>query len=325
MLSVIIPVFNTRDYLDKCINSVVCQEYQDLEILMIDDCSTDGSSEVLDQWAKRDPRIRVIHKESNTGVSDTRNIGLKSATANYIAFVDSDDWLELDYFKEMIRCIEETGADIAMSGYTRIRQNDSIIILPQYETGTVLTIEEALLECMPQRDAGRYNLYIWNKIFNKNAFWKDGALIIFNNDFRYCEDVLWLVEVLLNSRTIVTMKDTGYNYRSNRVGNTWTELNEYRNLSRAENAFEANERIYDMLKELGGKVKNNSLQRVLYYQKYAFRTATSCADWDAVRKYRLDYYKRLFEWYLSNKTFIGFKWLMRQLGSDVKYILNNRK
>ena len=97
LISVIVPVYNVEEYLDRCIESIVNQTYKNLEILLIDDGSTDNSYNICDKWAKKDNRIKVVHKE-NGGVSSARNVGLDVATGDYIGFVDSDDYISIDMY-----------------------------------------------------------------------------------------------------------------------------------------------------------------------------------------------------------------------------------
>lgn len=111
MISVIVPVYNVEPYLPQCLDSILAQTYKDLEILLIDDGSTDRCSEICDQYAARDPRIRVRHTE-NRGLSVARNCGLDHACGDYIGFVDSDDWIEPDMYESLFHTAEQTGADI---------------------------------------------------------------------------------------------------------------------------------------------------------------------------------------------------------------------
>lgn len=99
LLSVIIPVYNVEKYLDRCIRSVIRQSYENLEIILVDDGSTDNSPNLCDEWIKRDERIRVIHK-INGGLSDARNAGLEVARGELITFVDSDDYIMLDMYSQ---------------------------------------------------------------------------------------------------------------------------------------------------------------------------------------------------------------------------------
>lgn len=111
-VSVIIPIYNVEQYLEKCLESVINQTYKDLEIICVNDCSPDNSAEILKKYAERDDRIILVNREKNGGLSAARNSGLEIATGEYIYFLDSDDWIDLDYIKKMVETIENTNADI---------------------------------------------------------------------------------------------------------------------------------------------------------------------------------------------------------------------
>ena len=114
MISVIVPVYNVEPYLRKCLDSVINQTYKDMEILIVDDGSTDGSGDICDEY-KTDKRVRVFHTE-NRGLSCARNVGLDNAKGDWIGFVDSDDWIEPEMYELLIKRAEETGADIVECG-----------------------------------------------------------------------------------------------------------------------------------------------------------------------------------------------------------------
>lgn len=118
LVSVIIPIYNAEVYLDVCISSIVEQTYQNLEIILIDDGSNDQSPAKCDEWAERDKRIRVIHRQ-NGGVSEARNAGLDVASGEYICFVDGDDWLDTEAIQESVRVIQREQADVVMWSYLR--------------------------------------------------------------------------------------------------------------------------------------------------------------------------------------------------------------
>ena len=115
MISVIVPIYNVEEYLEKCIESILVQSYSNLEIILINDGSHDNCGRICDDYQRRDNRIRVIH-QSNQGVSAARNAGLNTVLGDYIGFVDPDDWVEPDMYQHLIYLIAETGADIAQCG-----------------------------------------------------------------------------------------------------------------------------------------------------------------------------------------------------------------
>ena len=115
LISVVIPVYNTKPYLDRCLESVVGQSYPNIEILLVDDGSTDRSGSACDKWAERDARIRVIHKQ-NEGLGLTRNCGMAQAKGDYLAFVDSDDYIDRDTMRKLLEIIVEKGGDACYGG-----------------------------------------------------------------------------------------------------------------------------------------------------------------------------------------------------------------
>ena len=114
-VSIIVPVYNVEKYLTKCIDSIINQTYKYLEIILVDDGSTDNSSQICDQYAIKDNRIKVIHKE-NGGLSDARNVGIKNSTGEYLSFIDSDDYIDKDMIECLYNAITNTNSDIAVCG-----------------------------------------------------------------------------------------------------------------------------------------------------------------------------------------------------------------
>ena len=129
MISVIIPVYNVEDYLEKCIRSVLTNTYQDLEVICINDGSTDGCLEILQRMQAQDSRIKIINQE-NRGLPAVRTRGLKAASGEYIAFIDSDDWIHPQYFETLLNCMEKTGADMAVCGCCKFEPEEQINVAP---------------------------------------------------------------------------------------------------------------------------------------------------------------------------------------------------
>ena len=127
MISVIIPVYNVEKYLDKCLESVLTNTYQNLEVICVNDGSTDNSLDILDKWEKKDSRIYIISHE-NRGLPEARNSGLEVATGEYTAFIDSDDWVHPRYFESLLNCMEESNADMVICGYQRINPDEILEI-----------------------------------------------------------------------------------------------------------------------------------------------------------------------------------------------------
>ena len=131
-ISIIIPVYNVEKYLSKCLDSVINQIYKNLEIILIDDGSPDNCGKICDEYAKKDSRIKVIHKE-NGGVSSARNIGLDIATGDYIGFIDSDDYIELDMFECLVNSIIKYNLDICECNFIIEEKNNISYVKCKYE------------------------------------------------------------------------------------------------------------------------------------------------------------------------------------------------
>ena len=119
LISVIVPIYNVEQYLEKCIESIISQTYKNLQIILIDDGSNDKSGKICNKYAEKDKRVVVIHKE-NAGVSEARNTGLDNAKGEWITFVDADDWIEEEYCQRLYNLVIETNSDVALCGYNRV-------------------------------------------------------------------------------------------------------------------------------------------------------------------------------------------------------------
>lgn len=115
LVSVIIPIYNVEQYLEKCLDSVINQTYKDLEIICVNDCSPDNSAQILLEYAQRDTRIKIVNREKNGGVSAARNTGLDEAKGEYVYFIDSDDWIDLDYIEKMVSAITFSKTDVVVN------------------------------------------------------------------------------------------------------------------------------------------------------------------------------------------------------------------
>ena len=162
-VSVIIPVYQVEKYLDKCIASVVGQTYQNLQIILVDDGSTDCSPAICDGWKERDPRITVVH-QPNGGLSRARNAGLKIATGEFIGFVDSDDWIEPNMVECLLSSMQETDADIAVGGFEGFTEDSKSIpyAQPKSTKRSLYSAEEALKRLLLLR--GFIRNFVWNKL-----------------------------------------------------------------------------------------------------------------------------------------------------------------
>lgn len=165
LISIIIPVYNVKDYLEKCLHSVCGQTYKNLEIIVVDDGSTDGSGEICDRFAQADSRIKVIH-QPNSGQSSARNKGLSIARGAYLGFVDSDDWIDLDMYEFLCRLLEDNDADISVCAHYIERAATTEV---RYSSGMLTSFSgaEAVRAVI---DDKRIRNYLWDKLYKRELF-----------------------------------------------------------------------------------------------------------------------------------------------------------
>lgn len=204
-ISVIIPVYNAAPFLPGCLDSVLSQTHRELEILLIDDGSTDGSGAICDRYAAMDPRIRVVHQQ-NGGVSRARNRGLELASGELISFVDSDDALEPDMYELLLQLLAEHDAQISHCGYKRFDKQGAFV---RDVNGTgrqmVQTGEEAIV-CMLRGE--HFSNGLWNKLF-RSGIVRD---LRFREDLKNNEDVLFNVHAFSRAERTVFRDEGKYRY-----------------------------------------------------------------------------------------------------------------
>lgn len=206
-LSVIIPVYNVENYLRDCLNSVVNQTLKDIEIICINDGSTDKSREILQEFADKDSRIKIIDQE-NKGQAAARNVGIKEAKGEFIGFVDSDDWLAADFYEKLYDSAIKFNADIAAGSIKRCfasgKSEDWII----YKN---ITFTNKLRKKFDLCKVPKFH-YIWNKIYRRVPFLHSGVTF---EEGIYFEDLEFMHKVLCYLDNLVAVPDVFYYYRDN--------------------------------------------------------------------------------------------------------------
>lgn len=205
LVSIIVPIYKVEAYLERCIQSIINQTWKDFELILVDDGSPDGCPGICDRWEQKDERIKVIHKE-NGGLSDARNIGLKYATGEYIAFVDSDDWIAEDYLELLIAAMEHNECDIVECGIIRTKgENDAKSLkLGEYSISSIFQTEQALVQLI--NDAC-FHQYVWNKLYKRNII-KD----IWFEKGKTNEDEFWTYQAFGNAKLIGKIENPLYYY-----------------------------------------------------------------------------------------------------------------
>lgn len=213
-ISVIIPVYNTEQYLEKCIQSVLDQTYTNLEIICVDDGSTDNSGAILDAFAKKDERIKVIHKE-NEGVSEARNTALCVATGDWIGFVDSDDYIDKDMYSAMLAANEQQGADIISCGYYLEYEDGCVVAENRKDVPAHAVDTKQFLRFVYERDVYKgVASYLWTRLIKRELVYNaDEKLVhLFSDEFDVSEDLVFLAELMRDSKKSLYVDKPMYHY-----------------------------------------------------------------------------------------------------------------
>jgi glycosyltransferase involved in cell wall biosynthesis len=169
LISVIVPVYNTQDYLNRCVDSIINQTYRDLEIILIDDGSTDNSPKICDNYSDLDNRIKVIHKE-NEGPSSARNMGVEVAKGDYIAFVDSDDWVESDIYQFCVDISKKTNSDVVDFKPMLVTELNESKRFSDTRNYKVITGKEILRDYLRQAQVERSPFSVCRKLYKRHLF-----------------------------------------------------------------------------------------------------------------------------------------------------------
>lgn len=209
LVSVIVPIYNVEKYLNKCIDSIINQTLKEIEIILVDDGSTDDCTQIIDEYAKNDNRIIVIHKE-NGGQGSARNIGIDIAKGKYIGFVDSDDWIDLNMYEELHKDITRNKSDMSICGRRVVDENNKLSGEVKLINEVINLNEFGLDKYIISRLLSPHTVVVYNRLYRKT--------IIKKNDIRFksvdevgSEDALFNYSVLFNTKIISSIDKVFYN------------------------------------------------------------------------------------------------------------------
>lgn len=245
LISVIVPIYNVEQYVEQCIESIIRQTYKNIEIICVDDKSPDNSIKICEQMALMDSRIKIIYRNENGGLSAARNTGIEEANGEYIAFVDSDDWVSEDYLEVLYSMIKNNKADIAQASYARttisnigILQDDEIYVREM----TGIEAFRFMYNTISYQPSVNYTV-VWNKLYKKNVL-KD----IKFPEGKIFEDQYFTPIVFYQSKRVVVTNKKVYFYRKNYSGITAQKYN-----LRFQDELEMHLKQYIYFKEKGEK------------------------------------------------------------------------
>ncbi|MDE6568601.1 MAG: glycosyltransferase [Lachnospiraceae bacterium] len=212
LISVIVSVFNIEKYISKCIESITEQTYKNIQIILVDDGSTDTSGEICDKYAEKDARIQVIHKE-NEGPTSARNAGLAAANGNYVGFVDGDDYIDTEYYEVLLQDMMKNDVDFVHMGFMEEWENTGTIY-GSFETAKYELSRESkryfIEGILGKSDVIHITPSIWSKLFKREFIRKCHAKV--PSELSYGEDLLCLSVCLLEGNSVCLNKSAMYHY-----------------------------------------------------------------------------------------------------------------
>lgn len=204
-LSIIVPVYNVEKYLPKCLESLTNQTLKDIEIICVNDGSMDNSLAILKEFASKDYRIKIIDNQ-HQGVAKTRNTGIEQSTGEYIGFVDSDDYIDIDFFEKLYNSATKSNSDIAIASILKHKNFFNIYNAKYTKEETAITIQDKIKLC---EDKKHFFFYAWNKIYH-SGFIKENNIKF--SEGQIYEDVMFAIKALYYSNKIISVYGTKYHY-----------------------------------------------------------------------------------------------------------------
>lgn len=220
LISVIVPVYNVEDYLMRCVDSLTGQTYKNIEIILVDDGSTDRSGDMCDYYEKEDNRIRVIHQE-NGGQSKARNKALDIAKGEYYCFVDSDDYVANDYVEKLYKALKDNDADMSYCDFIKFTGESADGAFDKVEESTIITKTSTELLKIMHLEPDELYVVVWGKLFKKELF--EGIRF---PEGRICEDLAILYKLYKRVNKAISISDILYYYFRNNVNSSTYSINE---------------------------------------------------------------------------------------------------
>ena len=208
LVSIIVPVYNAREHIKQCLDSILNQTYHNIEVICVDDGSKDDSADIIKQYANKDSRVHYEYKQ-NGGVSSARNAGLRISNGTYIQFVDSDDEISPDMTDSMVRSLEENDTGLAICGY-RLMTNQNMVKIPS--TG-ILSNKDKIIDAIPFLYTNFILQAPWNKLFRASCLTHQ-----FDNTISLGEDLIFVLEYLSKIESVTMLSRALYIYRDDLVG-----------------------------------------------------------------------------------------------------------
>lgn len=272
VVSVIVPMYKVEKYIERCLDSLIKQTFQDIEIICVDDGSPDKSGEIAEQYAAQDKRIKVIHKK-NAGLGMARNTGLEIANAKYVMFVDSDDFLSLDLIEDLVNAAVKNCADTVIAGYSRYKNGLSSIVINPLEDCVFHSkkiITDVLYKMIGPRRNGTdtVNMAVWRVLFSLELIKKNNLQFPSEREF-ISEDIIFDLYYYPKCTCVCGIKNAGYQYCLNE-GSLTEKYNQNR-FQMGKKLFLEKRRLLEVQKIYEG-VKERTEESFMQYTRYSIKS-----------------------------------------------------
>lgn len=258
MVSVVIPVYQSKNHITCCVESILNQTYKNMEIIFVDDGSDDGSGELCDEYSHKYSNIFCIHQK-NKGVSPARNVGIDSARGEYILFVDSDDYIESDYFENAVSRLDNEHVDLYLCGYQNVRNNGKVKEKKYYPLINDAVLQHTELNTVVMKLYNSSTLHaIGTKVYRKSIIKK--YRIRFRENWMYYEDIYFCLNYLLHCNKIFVQKRVMYYYQRDICNSLSKQSRNYKYT----NIYNT----YTLLYRLIGYNRIGNRDKILFYQSY---------------------------------------------------------
>lgn len=262
-VSIIVPVYNVEKYLDRCMQSLLNQTLSDIEIIMVDDGSPDRCPQMCDEYAAKDRRVRVIHKE-NGGLGLARNTGLDAATGEYVAFVDSDDFTSVEAYENLFKAAEENGADIVYAGFNMQNSDGTeskcFMLDHTWEGKDIIEfLKSMIFDTKPDIDT--IWMSVWNGLYRRDLIERNNIRFFSEREY-LSEDILFHTMLIPLCRKIVCIPQTFYHYCYNGTSLTHSSFNV--------NKIDCNVRLFEKLSEIAEDYNLPEIKKeiFLFFENY---------------------------------------------------------
>ncbi|MPS73223.1 MAG: glycosyltransferase [Chryseobacterium sp.] len=308
--SVIIPVYNVEYYLERCLDSIISQNYIDLDIIVINDGSTDTSPQICDDYAAKDKRIRVIH-QPNKGIPGTRNVGLDSAIGEYICFIDSDDYVEKDFFNILNEALADR-QDVLSFDYKIVKGEH----IKYIKTDALIVDGKFYTEILSNTASSDFFWFLWRRVYRREFVISKN--IAFDESVMFGEDTMFNIELFSYSPSYKHISQFLYNYCSNPMSLARIKYKENL-LEKMNNHFFARLRIEEKLGRLENRLILNDISK--YYLEHAlFLLFQNLKNYDGDK---LEELKQIRQSKFYKFSYKNYKYNLQKKGIAIKIFLFN--